>query len=230
MANPLEHLRNAYSGSRIRQNSGRFLECKYTEEVPLESWVHMKTITAVTIAACLWLTPCPAVADDARSGLAVGERVSQFLVKDCTGPAAGKTLCYYCRYGRRPVVSVFVREPSDGVGPLIQQIDDAVARHRNQRLAALVVAIGKDTEDSERDLKRYAEERRIRHIPLTIYRDDAAKLRETLKLSPDVTATILLWKDGLVQANLAFTDNRLTKAQIETVLSGIEALVSSKGQ
>ena len=35
-----------------------------------------------------------AVAEDVKSGLAVGEKVSPFDVEDITGPNKGKTLCY----------------------------------------------------------------------------------------------------------------------------------------
>jgi hypothetical protein len=34
------------------------------------------------------------VAGDLESGLKVGQHAGFFLVKDCTGPSAGKSLCY----------------------------------------------------------------------------------------------------------------------------------------
>jgi len=35
-----------------------------------------------------------AAAADLQSGLQVGDSAGYFEVKDCTGPAAGKSLCY----------------------------------------------------------------------------------------------------------------------------------------
>ena len=35
-----------------------------------------------------------AAAAELESGLQVGERAGAFNVKDCTGPSAGKSLCY----------------------------------------------------------------------------------------------------------------------------------------
>ena len=52
-------------------------------------------------------------AADVKSGLAVGEFVGAFDVKDCSGPSEGKTLCYRCQYGNRPVVAVFTRRLTD---------------------------------------------------------------------------------------------------------------------
>lgn len=50
---------------------------------------------AVYSAAVLALSVSTmASAADLESGLKVGDRAGAFNVKDCTGPAAGKSLCY----------------------------------------------------------------------------------------------------------------------------------------
>src|SRR5688572_30257762 len=79
------------------------------------------------------------VADGTALGIQPGEYLQPFQVKDCTGPASGKTLCYYCRYGLRPAAAVFVREWSDSISDLVVQIDREVESKRDQRLAAFVV-------------------------------------------------------------------------------------------
>ena len=43
----------------------------------------------------------------AESGLKVGDAPPPYNVKDVTGPSAGKSLCYRCQYGQRPVVNIF---------------------------------------------------------------------------------------------------------------------------
>jgi len=53
----------------------------------------MKTLVP-TIAIVALGFSAVAVAGDLESGLQVGDRASFFLVKDCTGPNAGKSLCY----------------------------------------------------------------------------------------------------------------------------------------
>ena len=84
------------------------------------------------------------------SGLQVGQRPDTFFVRDCTGPAAGKTLCYFCRYGGRPVVTVFVREINEQVADLAKQLDQIVADHREQRMAAFLVVVTDDSVSAER--------------------------------------------------------------------------------
>jgi hypothetical protein len=49
----------------------------------------------VVPALAMLLTAAGTVSADVKSGLAVGEDVGPFEVKDCTGPAKGKPpLCY----------------------------------------------------------------------------------------------------------------------------------------
>lgn len=156
-----------------------------------------------------------------ESGLPVGALADQFLVKDCTGPAAGKTLCYYCRYADRPVVALFVRELDEDVAQLVAQVDAAVARHQQQRLAAFVILIGDDTRDTESRLKRQAKQLRLRHTPLTIYRDQPAKLRELYRLNPQASVTALSWKRGEVTVNRAFATTDIAAPDRESFLAAV---------
>ena len=47
-------------------------------------------------------------AEKVQSGLEKGASVPPFYVKDVTGPAKdGDELCYRCRFGGQPVVTIF---------------------------------------------------------------------------------------------------------------------------
>ena len=49
-------------------------------------------VPSITIVALCF--SAVAVAEDLQSGLQVGDSAGYFQVKDCTGPSAGKSLCY----------------------------------------------------------------------------------------------------------------------------------------
>ena len=156
----------------------------------------MKTATvAAMVAFCLATLFAE---EHLRSPLesAVGQPAGPFQVKDCTGPAAGKTVCYYCRYGHRPVVGVFVRTLNEDVARLIERLDRAVEEHRDERLAAFVVLIAADTPEAEQELKQLAEKSRVRHLPLTIFRDQPETLRDVYKISDTTPTTVMMWKEG----------------------------------
>ena len=54
----------------------------------------MRTMLVPTIAIVALSFSAVVVAEDLQSGLQVGDSAAFFLVKDCTGPSAGKSLCY----------------------------------------------------------------------------------------------------------------------------------------
>jgi hypothetical protein len=63
-------------------------------------------------------------------------------------------LCYRCRYGARPVVSIFTREVNDEVVELIEAV---VAEHEDERMVAFVVLLTNNQAGGERTLKAAAE-------------------------------------------------------------------------
>src|ERR1044071_387883 len=84
------------------------------------------------------------IAADLKSGLATGESPSAFNVKDITGPNKGKSLCYRCQYGAKPVTAIFTREVNEEVGALIQQIDATVGSNKEKNMCAFVVLLTDD--------------------------------------------------------------------------------------
>ena len=85
--------------------------------------------------------------------LAVGEGVAPFYVTDVTGPSAGEKLCYRCRYGSKPVVSVFARKMTPEVAALTKEIDGVVGANEEKKMAAFVVLMTDKPEESEAALK-----------------------------------------------------------------------------
>ena len=72
----------------------------------------MKKLLAVLSVAC-----CATIAWAAENtdSLKEGEPVAAFYVTDVTGPSAGEKLCYRCKYGSRPVVSIFAKQMNEKV-------------------------------------------------------------------------------------------------------------------
>ena len=65
-------------------------------------------------AAVLSLAVCGAViAEELKSGLQPGSFPGPFVVQDITGPSKGESLCYRCKFGKQPVVSIFARSADD---------------------------------------------------------------------------------------------------------------------
>ncbi len=54
----------------------------------------MRSLVATSVALLVASFATATLAGEMESGLKAGDKVGAFNVKDCTGPNAGKSLCY----------------------------------------------------------------------------------------------------------------------------------------
>ena len=121
-------------------------------------------------AAVLMASASFVVAAEIQSGLEKGSKVPAFDVKDVTGPnKEGDELCYRCRYGNQPVVSVFAKEMTPEVAQLSKQLDDVVAKNRDQKMAGFVVLLTDTPEKAAPSLSAAADKYKIQQMPLTTF-------------------------------------------------------------
>ena len=156
-------------------------------------------------------------ADEVKSGLPVGEFVPAFNVRDVTGPNVGKTLCYRCAYGARPVVTIFTRDMNANVNDLVKQIDDKVGANKDEKMAAFVVVLSDDPDAVEPKLKSLAKDSKILNTPLTIIENPAGP--PEYKLSKDAEVTVMMWVGSEVKVNQSFAKGKLDKKAIEGLVA-----------
>ena len=152
------------------------------------------------------LVACMAVQAEDK-GLSVGEGVAPFYVTDVTGPSAGEKLCYRCRYGNKPTVSVFARKMTPEVAALTKGIDGVVADNQSKKMAAFVVLMTDKPEESAAALKTVAKEQDIKHTPLTTF--DGVAGPEEYKLAQDSEVTVVMWVGSKVAVNKSFKAGEL---------------------
>lgn len=158
-----------------------------------------------------------------KSGLQVGDLVGSFEVKDVTGPARGRELCYVCRYGGRPVVNIFVRKLTEDVAVLIKEIDEQVQKHQSRDLKAFVVLLSDDPRTDELALIRLTRKHKIRHVPLTIFEGHEGPQKCRLSEKADLTA--VLWSDSEVRANHAFPRGKLKKRDVQAIVKSVGKII-----
>lgn len=155
-------------------------------------------------------------------GLEVGEGVGAFYVKDVTGPAAGTKLCYRCRYGQKPVVSIFAREMNDNVASLVKSVDGVVAK--NKDMAAFVVLLSDQPEAKEASLKEVAKSKSISSTPLTTF--DGITGPPSYKLSKDAEVTVMMWVGGKVAVSEEVKASDLTDAKINSIVGKTSSILN----
>ncbi len=149
-----------------------------------------------------------------ESGLKPGERVPAFNVRDITGPEKGETLCYRCRFGGKPVVNIFAREITPELTSLIKNVDKQVAKNKDQKMEAFVVFLTDEPDKAEKKLEKLAEKHKVK-IPLTLIDNLAGP--ENYKIAKDADITVMMWVDGKVKVNHAFSKGKLKKETVKKV-------------
>ncbi|MFO0869914.1 MAG: hypothetical protein U0935_13355 [Pirellulales bacterium] len=179
----------------------------------------MKKFVAATAVAILALAGVALAVEPVKSGLPVGQSVGAFNVKDCTGPNQGRTLCYRCQYGNRPVVAVFTRRTGADLSELVKGLDEAVGKNKDKELKAFVVYLTDDPDAAEPKLKEMAASDKISpNVPLTVFQTSEGPDNYEIAKSADVT--VLVWNKSKVQANAAFgKGQKLSAEDISKVLA-----------
>jgi hypothetical protein len=153
-------------------------------------------------------------AEKVQSGLEKGAKVPAFYVKDITGPAKdGDELCYRCRYGSQPVVTIFAKEMTDEVAALTKELDGVVAKNRDQKMAGFVVLLSDDPAKCAPSLTKTADKMKIEQLPLTIS-VDGIKGPKGYKINEKADVTVMMWVDNTVKVSEGFNKGDLTKEAI----------------
>lgn len=153
------------------------------------------------------------VAAEVKSGMDIGESVPAFNVRDITGPSKGKTLCYRCQYGAKPVACVFTREVTPEVAALVKEIDSQIGT--DKKLNAFVVLLTDDADAGAKQLEKLAAEQKISNVPLTVF--DGAAGPEKYKIAKDAGVTVMMWNKSRVAVNHAFAPGKLTAEDAKKV-------------
>jgi hypothetical protein len=159
-----------------------------------------------------------------KSGLEAGEAPAAFNVKDITGPSKGKSLCYRCQYGAKPVACVFTREITDEVKALVKEIDGKVAANKDKKMSAFVVLLTDDADKAAKDLAKVAEEAKIENVPLTVFDGNAGP--DSYKIAKDAGVTVLMWNKSRVEVNYSFEPGKLTKDDVKKVVEDTSKILN----
>lgn len=154
-------------------------------------------LSSVVFAVAVLNLCGPGHGDDAtappRSGPEIGSEIASFYIRAVTGPHAGKTTCYVCRNGDRPVVMVFLRELGPDSARLLRQLNAAVDAHRADSLRCFVVLLSDSTIKDSARLQTLSFDEKL-DIPLTIA-SDAAIGPIARTMAPQAAITVVLYND-----------------------------------
>ncbi len=169
----------------------------------------------MTRLSLLGLVAMAGVAIAAEKSLSVGDPVPPFNVRDITGPNKGKTLCYRCKYGDQPVVTIFTRKVDPNVVSLTKKIDDQVGKNSDKKMASFLVVLTDDADATETTLAEVAKKAGIKNVPLTLMEGAAGP--EGYGIEEGAETTVMMWVDGEVKVNKAFEKGKFDAKAVDSL-------------
>ena len=174
--------------------------------------------------AVIGMVAVAGIAIAAEDSLSVGARVPPFNVRDITGPNKGKTLCYRCQYGARPVVTIFTRDVNAEVVSLVKEIDSQVAANSDKKMASFVVVLTNDADQTEAKLADLAKKEGISKVPLTLIEGDAGP--KGYGISKDADTTVMMWVEGQVKVNQSFAKGKFDSKAVEALAAETKKILN----
>lgn len=151
-----------------------------------------------------------------------GDAVPNFYVRAVTGPLQGKSVCYVCRNGDRPVVMILARKIIPGLGDLLRDVDQQIDAHRADGLRGFGVFIGPDSRKLLPQVQTLAFENKL-NLPLTLAAAPAEGpvLRG---LSDSAAVSVVLYRNQRVCETFHFADEKIDETVGRTVVEAVQAL------
>jgi len=182
----------------------------------------MRGVTAMSWAMAAVLTMATVAWAEVTSGPQVGEKVGAFTVTKVTGNpddgvADGKTLCYRCKMGQRPVVMVFARSADEKLASFLKKLEEEIEEHADTKLTAFVNMIGTDEENLKTAAAEFVSKHGIKRVAFVVP-TQAKDGPENFNIAPDADLTVICYREGEVKANHAFAAGGLSEEKIDAIV------------
>jgi len=175
--------------------------------------------------------PGPGWSDDKSSrtestpgegGFEPGDAVPNFYVRAVTGPLQGKSVCYVCRNGDRPVIMVLARQMIPRLDALLRELDRLIDAHRADGLRGFGVFVGPDSRKLLPQVQTLAFENKL-ILPLTLAAAPAEGpgLRG---LPPEVAVSVVLYRNQKVFQSFRLANEAIDDKSFESIVDAVQTL------
>ena len=190
--------------------------------------VFLKNLRPILASLAVVLSASLASAD-LVSGPQPGERVGAFTVTKVAGNAndgvaEGKSLCYRCKMGNRPVVMIFARTADESLAKLIDELEEELKEHEADKLTGFVNMIGGDAESLKAAAAKFVKDNGIERFAFVVP-EDAENGPGNLNIAPEADLTVVCYKGGKVMASHAFKKGELNGDTIGAIVEASCSLV-----
>lgn len=188
----------------------------------------MKRMFSLALAVAIVAT-AGIVRAELKSGLQEGETIGAYIVEKVAGNPNdgvndGQKLCYRCKLGNRPVVTIFTRSADENVAQLMKQLDSFVAKNEQKKAASFVNLLGDDTKALKGKAEELVKKSQAKNVAVVVPTDHKNG-PDNLKLNPEADITVLIYSQGKIAANHALKANELNQQSIAKIMADTSKIV-----
>jgi hypothetical protein len=137
----------------------------------------------------------------------------------------GKSLCYRCKLGKRPVVMIFARKADDNLATLVKELDKVVADNTEKKAASFLNMLGGDADSQKAAAEKFITGTGTKNIAVVVP-NDSENGPTDYKISPDAEVTVLIYKDGKVSKNHALAAGALNKEAVSKIIADTATILN----
>ncbi len=190
----------------------------------------MKVLTSLAAAIAMAVSMSTVSAAELKSGPQVDEEVPAFYVTKVAGNPTdgvevGKSLCYRCKLGKRPVVMVFSRKADENLATLVKELDKVVADNTEKKAASFLNMLGGDADSQKAAAEKFITETGTKNIAVVVPNDNETG-PTNYNISPDAEVTVLIYKDAKVVKNHALAKGALNKDIVKKIIEDTATILN----
>ncbi|MBX3451085.1 MAG: hypothetical protein KF777_16085 [Planctomycetaceae bacterium] len=152
--------------------------------------------------------------------------IRSFYVRAVTGPLRGKSVCYVCRHGDRPVVIVLMREITPGSRALLKELNQLVDENRAEGLKAFAVLVSANSVQAAADLQTVGFVDRL-ELPLTTA-GEAITSAEALDFPASERVGVILYRDQAILGRHEFGTSDCGPADRAAVIADVRSMIGGE--
>jgi hypothetical protein len=178
---------------------------------------------AYTLSGLLVIASFASAIDPCQSGPPAGQRPGPYAFLVATGANRGKSHCFICETADRPMVVVFARTPSDGLGKLLAKVDQAVIANKKAELRSWATFLSDDQPALEPKLVEWTRKHSLSNVPVGVFEDLDGP--PSYRLNRDADVTVLLAVNKKVVANFALRSGELTDEKTKEIVDTLPRIL-----
>ena len=130
--------------------------------------------------------------------------------------------------GDRPVIMVFTSDLSPPLGDLMTALDKKVKEKAQKKLASFIVLLNDSDDILNLAATAAVDQLKVQNVAIVKSLDDKAKGPASYKLNPDAATTVLVYREGKVEANYALKSGEINRKSISAIMTSTDRMLKKK--